>query len=64
MKALYSWLRLGLVFVLFLAGCSGGGPEVKSPVPSPPGQTLLGSYQAHVTLDPPAVSVQQYGQVY
>jgi len=59
MKALYEWLGLGLVFVLFLGGCSQGGPETKSTAPSLPGHTLLGSYQAHVTLDPPTVSIEQ-----
>jgi hypothetical protein len=57
MKAFFKFCIL-LIPIIALIGCSNGGNSPKSPSPSPQAQTLLGSFQANVSLDPPSISIE------
>jgi len=64
MKRKYNWIGgkfrfcSVLIALIALVGCTNGGNSSKSPSPPNHAQTLLGSFQANVTLDPPSISIE------
>jgi hypothetical protein len=54
----WAWSIIGLAFILILGGCSSKASPWLGQSSQPPSSTLLGSYEAHVTINPPTISFE------